>query len=135
MGGMSRMSGMSGMSGMMGPGGPPPPLLFHKTAGGASGATTTAVNSTGAQTIVIAVASDGSGTATVSDNLGNVWQETSATAADNAAIQVWQSNSPTTGPGHTFTVSGNLAAMCVAGFRPAVVWEDDNESTGTQASI
>lgn len=89
--------------------------------GGSNGGTTTGIDTTGANLIVIGVSCyfGTAGSAAVSDNKGNTY----------TALSIWQNNvvawarlyycsAPSVGSGHTFTLSGSGIAgtMCVAAF-------------------
>jgi len=93
-------------------------IAFITSAAGVG--TTPAIDTTGANLLVVVAAYDSG--ATVSDNKGNAWNSTTASAPGDgttaAYVRVWYSLAPTVGTGHTFTVSipyGALAVMAFSG--------------------
>jgi hypothetical protein len=97
-------------------------FIIAQTAGGtgaSTGATTAAVNTTGAGLIVLNIGFDsgGSGLA-VSDSASNTW--TPLTVRNNGTVeeQLFYSASPTTSASHTFSVSGTnvYASITAAAF-------------------
>jgi hypothetical protein len=97
-------------------------LVAHTGSAALGGPTTGAINTTGADLIVIAVSFDGGTTEVVSDSKSNTW--TALTAKADAAAnktRFYYCVSPTVGSGHTFTVArsgggNNAAAINVAAF-------------------
>jgi hypothetical protein len=89
-------------------------------AGGINGATTSSVDTTGCNLIVIFVGSFLGATApTLSDSKGNTWTLAgTATGAAQTRVQAYYCLSPTVGSGHTFTVSqaGSYSTVSAFGF-------------------
>lgn len=82
-------------------------LLTHAAAGSSSsGATTGAIDTTGADLIVIGASYGASTTITVSDSKGNTWTPLTAQANASHKNQLYYCQAPTVGSGHTFTISG-----------------------------
>jgi hypothetical protein len=80
-----------------------------KYSSGSSGCTTSAINTSGADLIVIAITGYTGGTATVTDSKGNTWTARTKYVdnATNASTRLYYCANPTVGSGHTFTLSGN----------------------------
>lgn len=94
-------------------------LLAHQSAAatsGSSGATTAAIDTTGANLIVIAISYDGAATGiTVSDNKSNTWTALTASPTGSPQARLYYCYNPTVGTGHTFSVAGT------SGFDPIAV--------------
>ena len=97
-----------------------PTLVAHGTAGGNTGATTSGLNTTGANFLIIGLGYFPGNTITISDSVnggaGNTWTALTAYAGTLAA-QMWYVQNPTNvGANHTFSFSatgavyGNMAA-------------------------
>lgn len=90
-------------------------------AGTANGATTSAIDTTGANLIVVAVSWFNNAATTVSDNQGNTWTAlTVRSVASNVTSRLYYCASPTTNASHTFSVSGTsifptIAVVAVSG--------------------
>lgn len=83
-------------------------------AAGASGGTTSSIDTTGANLLIIAVAYRAAGTSlAVSDSKGNTWTALTAYGA-STGIKLWYCQGGTVGTGHTFTVSGSLINASIA---------------------
>jgi hypothetical protein len=99
-------------------------LIAHAALGktGTTAPTTPAIDTTGAQLIVLAAITyvPGGGNPTPTDSKGNTWiQCTPLAAATNARVTLWYAAAPTitVGAGHTFTVpNGQFQAIAVAAF-------------------
>lgn len=95
-------------------------LLVHSSAGGTTGGTTGAIDTTGADLIVLTVSWYTAGSAiTVSDSKSNTWTPRTTRTSDfiNTAIMYFRGGS--VGSGHTFTVSSvgtSFSAIVVAAF-------------------
>lgn len=94
-------------------------LISNTVGAGLNGATSDAVDTTGANLLVIAVASS-SGTITVSDNKSNTYTPLTSYVSSSQAARLYYCASPTVGVGHTFTVSGttqviNFRALAYSG--------------------
>lgn len=92
----------------------------HASAGGLNGATTAAVDTTGANLIVIASCFEASlSPPVISDSKLNSWTPlTEDNGAGSNSIQLWYCAGATVGAGHTFTItrSGAAPAIAVAAF-------------------
>ena len=85
-------------------------LVAEATVAGASGGTTAAVNTTGANFIVLVTAQ--SGTTTVSDNKGNTYTPlTLYTVSGGGSGQLYYCTPATVGAGHTFTISTSFGVI------------------------
>lgn len=105
-------------------------LVAEATVAGASGGTTAAVNTTGANFIVLVTAQ--SGTTTVSDNKGNTYTPlTLYTVSGGGSGQLYYCTPATVGAGHTFTIStsfGVLTAMAFSGMASSSVFQAGTDS-------
>ncbi len=87
----------------------------------ASNVTTSSINTTGANLIVVGVAGYTLFSATVTDSKSNTWTALTARSGGVTRSRLWYCSNPTVGSGHTFTVSsgGATPALCVAAFSGA----------------
>lgn len=101
---------------------------------GGTGGTTTAIDTTSANLIVIALSFYSSNVPTLSDSKSNTWTALTTQGAA-PAIRLYYSYAPTVGAGHTFTVSGSgiYATLEVLAFSGAVSAPFDLQS-GTSGS-
>jgi hypothetical protein len=81
-------------------------LVAHTIAGSSTGTnvTTSAINTTGANLIIVTVAQSGA-VDPVSDSNGNTWTQLLASSGSNKSTLLYCFN-PTVGVGHTFTATG-----------------------------
>jgi hypothetical protein len=105
------------------PAGSPSITFISNTAtcvGGSSGGTTSDVDTTGANFLVLNVGFLSSAAPiTVSDSKGNTWSSlTAQSTGTNASVQVFYAANATVGTGHNFTISaiGSFSTACVAAF-------------------
>lgn len=120
-------------------------LVSHVSAANAStGATSSAIDTTGASLLVVVLVYYEPSTApTITDSKSNSWTGLSVTSITNEdAIKILYAQNPTVGSGHTFTVSGaaTYPSICVAAFSGTVTAsvfdvENGNSSTGAVTSI
>lgn len=125
-------------------GGSPPPatvtLLTHTIAPSTDGnkAVTSAIDTTGATLIVVAVASF-TGGATVTDSAGNAWTGLSNTGAQG--VKMFVCTSPTASGTHTFTATNNsgFPAAAVAAFSGTLASTtadvNDHSTASTSGSV
>lgn len=98
---------------------------------GATGGTTSAVDTTGAKLIVIHAGF--SGTPTISDSKGNTW--TAGTLVSTSpATQFFYCINPTVGTGHTFTIAASVGAIAVTAWSATGSPALDSQSTGNAVS-
>lgn len=84
--------------------------------GGGTTETTGAIDTTGANLIVVSVIGDGNpGTLTVSDNKGNTYTPLTRQVQDPKFAQLFYVLNPTVGSGHTFTATGSVDIFCAIG--------------------
>lgn len=84
-------------------------------AAGLNGATTGAVDTTGANFIAIGIAYNTGATPTVQDSKLNNWNAlTAQDPSSTVAVRIYYCLAPTVGSGHTFTVSASGAAPAIA---------------------
>lgn len=90
-------------------------LVDHATASGASGATTSAINTTGATLLVASVSYYANGS--LSDSKGNTWTPlTAAAASPDDGHRLYYAVNPTVGTGHTFSTTAAYVTLNVAAF-------------------
>jgi hypothetical protein len=101
---------------------------------GANGGTSSAINTSGANLILIAVSwYTVFGDPTISDSKGNTWTARTRRAdGSEVACRIYECESPTVGSGHTFTASGantvaTIAVLAVSGAKSGAF---DQESGG-----
>lgn len=80
--------------------------------GGATGGTTSAVNTTGSSLIVLVNSFLGGGEPTVSDSKSNIWTQLTiqSAGAGSGSLRMSYVLNPTVGSGHTFTLTGVTTA-------------------------
>jgi hypothetical protein len=80
--------------------------------------TTSPIDTTGANFLIVSVFTFGTASRTVSDSYGNLWQALATGSGGDFFAQLFYSYAPTVGPGHTFTAaaSGNDVSIAVAAF-------------------
>lgn len=106
-------------------------LVSNVTANGLNGATSSSINTSGANFLLIAVAYDGS--ITVSDSKSNTWTALTEQGAAGKLRLYYVANA-TVGSGHTFTVSGtgvaaNFSASAWAGVKTTSPAEQEEGAT------
>jgi len=113
---------------------------FCVSAGSATSFTTSAIDTTGATTIVVLVSVyNGALPVTITDNKGN-GSATKLTAyglSGQGAAQIAYWTSPTVGTGHTFSFSsstGMYAAVCILPIKGATTFDAGTDSGGTFTS-
>lgn len=96
----------------------------HAIAGGLSGGTTAAINTTGANLIVLAVGSNANAV-TISDSNSNTYTaltpQSDTASGTTVTSLLYYCSSPVVGAGHTFTIAGTLTSgtLAVAAFSGA----------------
>lgn len=112
-------------------------IVAHTVAGSPNGAnvTTSAINTTGADLIVIAVATFG-GLIDPSDNKSNTYTAlTGQGGGGGYGVQLFYLHAPTVGSGHTFSVSASsFQAICVIALSGSAASPFDQES-GSAGSV
>jgi hypothetical protein len=111
-------------------------ILTHTGAGGVDGATTPAIDTSGATLLVMAFAwwPGGNPTPAIGDSKSNTWTPmTVIDASGELAMRFWYVASPTVGLGHTFNFSGVSAygGLTVCGFsgtKLALPWDGQEVS-------
>lgn len=104
---------------------------------GINGGTSAAINTTGANLIVVAVTRyDPSGQPTLSDSKGNTWVGLTSTTLTTGALRLFYCYAPTVGTGHTFTttLSTSYSSVHVAAFSGAAASPLDGETADTTGS-
>lgn len=117
------------------------PISFLDSVGATNGVngphTTAAIDTTGADLIVLAVAFGDTTTATVSDSKGNTWTSLTDRLGEgpflDVRVQLHYCISPTVGSGHTFTASAgtNYASIAAAAFSLAAGGFDAETGAGS----
>lgn len=107
-------------------------LLASAKANGASGGTTSAINTTGAKLLVIAAGF--SGATTVSDSKGNTWTAATGFTGATPNVRFFYCISPTTDAAHTFTVAGSVSSIVVSAWNATNTPAFDSESAANQTS-
>jgi len=117
-------------------------LIAHAAANGIStGATTVAINTTGANLLVVAISRYAPSPApALSDSKGNTWTALTERASAGPAVRQYYCVGATVGTGHTFTVAGgeSYSGIAVAAYSGAHATpfnvEAGGNGTGTVAS-
>lgn len=106
---------------------PPPSAGFSLVAHGSGAATTSAIDSSGSNLIVIFAAGFGS-LGSFSDSMGNTWTPLTGQGGGSRNGQLAYCVNPTVGAGHTFSNSGAFMGVCAAAFSGASATPFDSES-------
>lgn len=113
-------------------------FVFSESKGTAiNGGTSDAVDSTGANLIVIGIHNYSTFALTVSDSKGNTWTAlTSYRTSNQSGIRFYYCLAPTVGSGHTFTVSSTAAypvitAMGFSGVKTSSPFDVENGALNT----
>jgi hypothetical protein len=112
-------------------------LVAAVVAGSSPGiVTTAAINTTGADLLVLGVAYNVGGPPSVSDSKGNTWIALTARTSSNASHRFFYAKNPTVGSGHTFTVSGSFSypGIVVQAFSGADTTAPFDVEAGTSGS-
>jgi hypothetical protein len=106
-------------------------VALSAVATGASGATTTGVDTTGSNLLVVPVASYSTG-ATVTDNKGNTYTPLTQYGGGGSLSQIWYCLSPVVGTGHTVTVgsSSTYSGLCLVGYSGVAALDTSTGSFG-----
>jgi hypothetical protein len=114
-------------------------LVAHTGSGGTpSGVTSSAIDTTGADLIVVATGYYNFGVGlTISDSNSNTWTPATVITSSPVNLQLWYCVNPTVGAGHTFTLSGSsvYTGITVAAFSgPAAPSPLDQQGGAAAAS-
>ena len=105
-----------------------------------SGATSSSVDSTGGDLIVMVVGHySGAGTPAISDSKGNSWTALTSYTYGNERVTIFYAKNATVGSGHTFTANGanSYASFCVgvfSGSNTTAPFDAENGSGGNGAT-
>lgn len=103
--------------------------------------TTGAIDTTGANLIILTVSISPSSAFTISDNKTNTWTALTASSSSTVKCQLYYAENATVGSGHTFTCdsgSGAFPQIAVAAFSGAAtssVFDQQNGATAASAPI
>lgn len=109
-------------------------------AGTQTGATTDAIDTSGANLLVVVVGeyagAGSSNDAVVSDSKGNTWNALTRRADGNTASRIWWSSPSSVGSGHTFTVAGTaiFGGLAVQAWSGSVASPFDQQAGNTNTS-
>jgi len=114
-------------------------IVSTESTGSTTGGTSTAVDTTGADLIVISASTYESLGGTISDNKSNTWTAlTRYYRLNNGAVRLYYCVSPTVGTGHTFTVSGtcygSVSVAAFSGVKTSDAFEVQSGSNGAGTS-
>lgn len=110
--------------------------LIANTVGAQGGSSTTpAINTTGANLIVIAVSMFGTpSTSGLSDSKTNTWTQLTTHSGTTASVRLFYCLAPIVGSGHTFTYNVGFPTICVqawSGAAAASVFDVENGASGS----
>ena len=112
--------------------------LTHVTAFGKDGVTSSSIDTTGADFLVMVVGAYKSFPPTVSDSKSNTWSAlTLRDSGDSARILIYYVANPTVGTGHTFTLTGSSSygSMCVHAFSGAKLTSPFDVENGVTGGV
>jgi hypothetical protein len=92
--------------------------------------TTGAVDTTGA-TLLVATVFGQIGDPVISDSKSNTWTALTAVTGGGNECRLYYVEDPTVGSGHTFTLSGSFAAMCIAAHSGVIAVSPFDQQNGT----
>lgn len=105
------------------------------TGGAVNGVTSAAINTTGADLLVVVASWYDATTAdvTLSDSKGNTWTALTKSNTPNVAVKMWYCRGGSVGSGHTFTASGTgtYSSIYAAAFSGSAATPFDQESGAT----
>lgn len=110
-------------------------LVANTSAAGASGATTSSIDTTGATLLIVHVGGILSGNP--SDNKSNSWTALTAQTTSGVSSRLWYSFTGNVGSGHTFTYGGTVTSFEVAAFGSSDAYdgtESGSHGSGTSAT-
>lgn len=116
-------------------------VTSRQDAPGANGGSTTAIDTTGADLLVLVVHEYSGGShSTPSDSKSNTW--TGLTVRDNGSLtrtRIYYAKNPTVGSGHTFTYSASgsfplIQVLAFSGADLSAPFDQENGTTGSSAS-
>src|ERR1035437_3908742 len=106
-------------------------LVSHTQISGATGGTTSGINTLGASLIVLNAAFLSSSTPTPTDSLGNTWTAlTPQTYSATQYNQLFYCLNPSVGASHTFSTTGTTSALEVAAFSNVLGFDVQNGNQG-----
>lgn len=109
-------------------------LITNTSAAGLSAVTTPAVNTTGADLLVIGLACDPTYATTPTDSKGNTWTKAATDYTNTVEVQLWYSVPTTVGTSHTFTAPGAVVgSIFVQAFSGAKQTSPLDQQTGNTA--
>jgi hypothetical protein len=99
---------------------------------GGTGGTTAAINTTGANLIVVGLTYRQNGGANLSDSKGNTWTQLTKYEGSGAqsGVVFYYCASPTVGSGHTFTTTSIFCGLCVGAFSGARTSSPSDQQNG-----
>lgn len=102
---------------------------------GNAGGTTSAINTTGANLIVVGVHDVGTNPSSISDSASNTWTLAKAQLGTSVGVALYYCYNPTTSASHTFSESGaSDPSMFVIAFSGAVSSPLDQTNSGTSSA-
>jgi hypothetical protein len=116
-------------------------LVSSQCAGGTQNTVTTAaIDTTGANLLVIAVTFDTTATQTISDSKGNTWNALTRTTNTSSGAVLYWSTPTSVGSSHTFSNTGtsNFSSICVMAFSGAAAstpFDQENGATNSSTTL
>lgn len=107
---------------------------FGISSNGGTSATTSAINTTGANFIAVSLSDAG----TATDNMGNTYTYLTTHTGSAPSFRLAYCENPTVGSGHTFTTTGSFPCICVAVFSGVATGSFDQQTgsaTGSPGAI
>jgi RHS repeat-associated protein len=131
-------SGGSGGAGGGGASTSTPALIASAAAGGtASSVTTAAIDTTGANFLIVSLAFNTGATVNLTDSKGNIWTPlSSSTVTGTVSEQLYYVANASVGSGHTFSNTGtsNFSSICVAAFSGVATSSPFDKESGATSS-
>lgn len=116
-------------------------LVAHAAAGGTQNTvTTTGVDTTGANLLIVCVSFDTTSTQTISDSKSNTWTALTKTTSSSAGAVCYYSKNPTVGASHTFSNTGasNFSSIFMEAFSGADTsspFDQENGATNSSTTL
>lgn len=112
---------------------------FNGGGGSSNGFTSSALDTSGANLIVLALAEALSGAGTISDSKSNTYTQLTLRGASQTQVRLWYAKNPSVGSGHTFTVTctacfPGMAVLSFSGADTTAPFDVENGNTQTFAT-
>lgn len=112
-------------------------IITQSTQFGGAGGTTSGIDTTGADLIVVALCYFNPGGPNISDSKGNTWTALNTYNSGNSSVRMYYCSNPAVGSGHTFTTTSTFCGVniiAVSGARTASTPADQQNGDANTGS-